>query len=258
MQKSRQDNVAKQRKPESRINNCGAIATLVANFCRVDFSSPGYGKPKLRRVWPIPIIVLDARTVFAIPVAPSDPVGCHGRLTHFRFGRPIDACPADSQKSANLACAFALGFQSYDCANVNRRPSSLVNASGFRFGNPLHLPLFSQARLKFCEDAQHVQKRLARCGCGVNRLICGFKRNGFAFERSNNILKVRHRPSQPVNSGHNERVARPKELQKCFQLAATFPGCAGPLFRTDNFASGPTFSFSIWIERSWSSELTRA
>jgi len=72
------------------------------------------------------------------------------------------------------------------------------------------LPLFSQARLKFCEDAQHVQKRLARCGCGVNRLICGFKRNGFALERSNNILKVRHRPSQPVNSGHDERVARPK------------------------------------------------
>jgi hypothetical protein len=80
MQKSRQDNVAKQRKPESRINNCGAIATLVANFCRVDFSSPGYGKPKLRRVWPIPITVLDARTVFAIPVAPSDTLaGRHGR-----------------------------------------------------------------------------------------------------------------------------------------------------------------------------------
>ena len=85
MQKSRQDNVAKQRKPESRINNCGAIATLVANFCRVDFSSPGYGKPKLRRVWPIPIIVLDARTVFAIPVAPSEPVGCYGRSLHI-FG----------------------------------------------------------------------------------------------------------------------------------------------------------------------------
>ena len=83
-----------------------------------------------------------------------------------------------------------------------------------------------------------VQKRLARCGCGVNRLICGFKRNGFALERSNNILKVRHRPSQPVNSGHDECVARPKELQKRFQLAAAFPGCAGPLFRTDNFASG--------------------
>ena len=79
MQKSRQDNVAKQHKPELRIKNCGAIATIVANFCRVDFSSPGYGKPKLRRVWPIPITVLDARQFLPYQSRLQTPVGCHGR-----------------------------------------------------------------------------------------------------------------------------------------------------------------------------------
>jgi hypothetical protein len=27
------------------LDNCGAIATFVANFCRVDFNGAGYGKP---------------------------------------------------------------------------------------------------------------------------------------------------------------------------------------------------------------------
>jgi len=27
------------------LENCGAIATFVANFCRADFSGPRYGKP---------------------------------------------------------------------------------------------------------------------------------------------------------------------------------------------------------------------
>jgi hypothetical protein len=34
--------------------NCGAIATSVANLCRVDFSGSDHGKPLLRRVWLIP------------------------------------------------------------------------------------------------------------------------------------------------------------------------------------------------------------
>jgi hypothetical protein len=27
------------------LENCGAIATFVVNFCRADFSGPRYGKP---------------------------------------------------------------------------------------------------------------------------------------------------------------------------------------------------------------------
>jgi hypothetical protein len=57
------------------LDNCGVIATPMANLCRIAFVGSGYGKLSLRWGWPIPILFF-CPNCLAIPIAPSGVSEC--------------------------------------------------------------------------------------------------------------------------------------------------------------------------------------
>ena len=57
-------------------------------------------------------------------------------------------------------------------------------------GDAFELALFAQVGLKLCEDAEHIEERLARGRAGIDRLLRRLEDRTLRFERADNILQI--------------------------------------------------------------------
>ena len=68
------------------------------------------------------------------------------------------------------------------------------------------------------EYAQHVEKRFACGGAGINRLFGRLQGDPLGLELVHDVLKILQRTCQTVNASNNERVAGAQEFEQRLQL----------------------------------------
>jgi hypothetical protein len=112
-----------------------------------------------------------------------------------------------------------------------------VDTTHFGGADPLELPLAAQIGFEFGEHTEHVEKRLARRGTGVDRLFGRLQSDVLRFELVNDVLKVFQRPRQTIDTGNDESVAAAQEVEQDLQLSAAVAARAARLFGADHLAA---------------------
>jgi hypothetical protein len=104
--------------------------------------------------------------------------------------QPIYRCSSDPKLPRNGGGAFAHRLQLANCIRVDLGFPSLVRASRLSARDSLDLPFFTEVRLEFGEDAEHVEKSLTGGGCRIDRLVGRLQLNAFSFQGSHDVLKI--------------------------------------------------------------------
>ena len=75
---------------------------------------------------------------------------------------------------------------------VNRGLAPLVDAGGFRPGDPPHLTLASAIRFELGKYSEPVKEAFPSCRARVDGLLRGLQRGALFPKRANDVLKVRN------------------------------------------------------------------
>jgi hypothetical protein len=139
------------------------------------------------------------------------------------------------------ARAETLRLQLAHLHSVYRSRPALVDATGFRPGDPLKLALASQVRFELGEHASMSRKHLPARRAGVDRLLGRFHRSAPRPHRANDVLQVADRAGEPVGPGDYEHVGFAEEIQNSpqFLVALEAEGYMDGLFGLNDFESSP-------------------
>jgi len=69
-------------------------------------------------------------------------------------------------------------------------------------GDAFELALFAQVGLKLCEDAEHIEERLARGRAGIDRLLRRLEACALGLHGANDVLQVADASRQTIDPRH--------------------------------------------------------
>ena len=163
---------------------------------------------------------------------------CRGRSVNFE-GRLclVDRASRDLHVSRDFGWCLAISQSSLDLGHIDLWLAPTVDAPALRGGDPLGLALTPEIGFELGKDPEHVEKRLAGRGRGVDGLLRRRQMGAFLLQSRDNGLQIAEAARQPVDARDHKRFARLDECQDGLQLVPPIQAGSALLLGPDHAAS---------------------